>query len=249
MKITYIHHSGFLVELRRVCLLFDFVGGPLPRLDDGRDLVVFASHRHGDHFDPMIFDLAKSYPCIRFVLSDDIWQNRIPEGLGCRTEFTDPGDVLELYEGDGVRITSFQSTDEGVAFLVETEGQVIYHAGDLNDWRWNGEPLAWNNNMSTNYKRELDKIKALGLTPDVAMLPLDGRQEDLFWLGLDEFMRTVGAKFVLPMHFWEDYEVINRLKAMDCAVDYRDRIADIRAEGQVFELGAAGNPARRGEPS
>ncbi len=34
--------------------------------------------------------------------------------------------------------------------------------------------------MSTNYRRELEKIKASGFHPDVAMIPLDGRQEDLF---------------------------------------------------------------------
>ncbi len=28
------------------------------------------------------------------------------------------------------------------------------------------------------------------------MVPLDGRQEDLFYLGLDDFMRTVGAEMV-----------------------------------------------------
>ena len=56
-------------------------------------------------------------------------------------------------------------------------------------------------------------------------------------------MQMVGAKFVLPMHFWEDYQVIDRLKAMDCAGDYHDRIADIRAEGQVFELDTSGNHA------
>lgn len=58
--------------------------------------------------------------------------------------------------------------------MVETGGYTIYHAGDLNNWRWNGEDLAWNNNMSTNYRRELEKIKASGFHPDVAMIPLDG---------------------------------------------------------------------------
>lgn len=241
MKITYIHHSGFLVEQEQVLLLFDYVGGPLPALDPDKALVVFVSHRHGDHFSQEIFDLAAAHPRTRFVMSDDIWQNKVPEHLGCWTEFVDPGRVKELTEGSGLQVTAFKSTDEGVAFIVESEGRTIYHAGDLNDWKWSGESKAWNNNMSANYKRELEKIRDAGFRPDVAMVPLDSRQEEWFYLGLDEYMQTVGAGYVFPMHFWEDYSVIERLKALPCSESYRDRVADIREEGQTFEVPAAPN--------
>lgn len=236
MKITYIHHSGFLAETDQALLLFDFVGGPLPDLAPDKDLIVFASHRHGDHFSPKIFELAQTHPRIRFVLSDDIWQNRVPEKLNCHTEFMDPGRTLRLPDGGGICITAFKSTDEGVAFMVETGGKTIYHAGDLNDWRWKEEPLSWNNNMSANYRRELELIHSKGYLPDVAMVPLDGRQEDLFSLGLDAFMRMVGAGTVFPMHFWEEYGLIRQFKELECAKEYRDRIMEITEEGQVFQL-------------
>ena len=66
------------------------------------------------------------------------------------------------------------------------------------------------------------------------MVPLDGRQEDLFYLGLDDFMRIVGAEMVFPMHFWEDFSVIPALKKLDCSAEYRDRVADICKDGQRF---------------
>lgn len=236
MKLTYIHHSGFLVEMEKVLLLFDFVDGELPELSPEKELMIFVSHRHADHFSSKIFELAKVHPRIRFVMSDDIWQNRVPEEMGCHTEFIDPGEVLELPEGDGVCITAFKSTDEGVAFMVQTEGKTIYHAGDLNNWRWNGETKAWNNNMAANYTRELVKMRDQEFKPDVAMVPLDGRLEDCFYLGLDEFMKTVGAGFVLPMHCWDDFGVIGQLKAMDCSADYREKVADIEKAGQSWVL-------------
>lgn len=236
MTITYIHHSGFLVETEQALLLFDYVEGPLPELTPDKDLIVFASHRHQDHFSTEIFKLAKTHPRIRFVLSDDIWQNRVPERINCHTEFVDPGKVLRLPDGGGICITAFKSTDEGVAFMVETGGRTIYHAGDLNNWRWNGETLAWNNNISANYKRELERIHSQGFCPDVAMVPLDGRQEDLFYLGIDQFMRTVGAGTVFPMHFWKDYSIISRLKELECSKEYRDKIMDITEEGQIFQV-------------
>ena len=236
MNITYIKHSGYLLETDQALMLFDFWQGTMPPLDPEKDLFVFVSHRHQDHFNPEIFHLAASHPKIHYILSDDIWQNKVSESLHGLTWFVDPGKVLEFQEGGGIRITTFRSTDEGVAFVVEADGFTIYHAGDLNNWRWNGESLAWNNNMSTNYRRELEKIKAAGFHPDVAMVPLDGRQEDLFYLGLDDFMRIVGAKQVFPMHFWEDFSVILACKELECSADYRDRIATITKNGQSFSF-------------
>lgn len=236
MKVTYIHHSCYLVETKQVLLLFDYVKGELPPLNGDKDLLVFASHRHEDHFSPAVFKLADEHPRIRFILSDDIWQNRVPEKYFSCTEYMDGGTVLELPAGGKTRITAFHSTDEGVAFLVETGGKTIYHAGDLNNWKWNGESKAWNNNMSVNYKRELEKIRDCQTDLDVAMLPLDGRQEEWFYLGVHEFMETIGAKNVFPMHFWGDFDIIRRLKDLEQTSLYRNRVADIHREGESFVI-------------
>lgn len=234
MKITYIHHSSFLVELDQALLLFDYVGGTLPALDPEKELVVFSSHRHGDHFSPMIFDLAGQHPKVLYILSDDIWQNRVPQELYGNTEFMGAGETLEVADCGGLRVTTFKSTDEGVAFLIECGGYVLYHAGDLNDWRWNGETKAWNNNMHANYMRELERIRNSGIRPDIAFVPLDGRLEEWFYLGLHEFMEQIGAEIIFPMHFWEDCSVIGQLKALPVSEQYRDKVMDIRQEGQEF---------------
>lgn len=112
MTITYIHHSGYLLETEQALLLFDFTEGTLPPLDPAKDLFVFVSHRHEDHFSPKIFDLAATHPRIRFILSDDIWQNKVPDHLHGLAWFMDPGKVLEWKEGGGLRVTAFKSTDE-----------------------------------------------------------------------------------------------------------------------------------------
>ncbi len=236
MKVTYIHHSSFLVELEKVLLLFDYFQGNIPELDPEKDLLVFASHRHGDHFSPVIFDLVKRHPRTLFVLSDDIWQNKVPVELYGKAVFVDPGKVLELPEGGGTRIAAYKSTDEGVAFVVENGGKTVYHAGDLNDWRWMGEDKAWNNNMTAMYRQELGRMREDGVHPDVAMVVLDSRQEDWFHYGFHEFMEQIGAEHVFPMHFWGDYGIAGRLKAMECSEGYREKVLEIREEGQVFEV-------------
>ena len=48
MKVTYIYHSGFAVELDNCILLFDYYKGELPRWEKNKMIYVFASHKHQD---------------------------------------------------------------------------------------------------------------------------------------------------------------------------------------------------------
>lgn len=57
MRVTFLAHDGFFIELDQVCLLFDWWKGVLPPLPD-KPLLVFVSHRHEDHFNPAVFTLA-----------------------------------------------------------------------------------------------------------------------------------------------------------------------------------------------
>ena len=129
MRLTYIYHSGFAIEGENFTIIIDYY-----RDSDGENdgivhdsllhragkLYVLSTHSHSDHFNPKIFDLAATHPNIHYVLSDDIWQNKVPEHLHGLTWFVDPGKIREFKEGGGIRITAFKSTDEGVAFVVET---------------------------------------------------------------------------------------------------------------------------------
>ena len=230
MKITYIHHSSFLVEGSEFYLLFDYFQGKVPDLSEEKPLYVFASHRHGDHFSRVIFELEKVHPNICYILSSDIKTKQVPAEFLSKTTFL--GKNMEETIGDLV-VDTFHSTDEGVAFLVTAGGKTIYHAGDLNDWTWTLEPDDWNEKMRRVYRKIVDGIKDKEI--DAAFLPLDGRQEGEFYQGMDYFLRTVpDVKAVFPMHFWEDYSVIKRIKEMKESESYRSKIYDIAYEGQEF---------------
>lgn len=45
MKVIFIDHSGFLVELEKCVLLFDYYKGEIPKIE-GKKWYVFASHFH-----------------------------------------------------------------------------------------------------------------------------------------------------------------------------------------------------------
>jgi L-ascorbate metabolism protein UlaG (beta-lactamase superfamily) len=245
MKITYIHHSSFFVELETMALLFDYTEGILPEINKDKPLFVFASHRHGDHYSPKILDLPEKYDTIHFILSDDIPITHLPEPIVNHVTYMKPGEerAYSLKEGmishlankgreADIEVSTFRSTDEGVAFIIKTEGKILYHAGDLNNWHWEGEPDDWNQNMAKQYSEEVDKMK--GIKFDVAFLPLDPRQDNAFYLGFHEFMSKHQVNRVFPMHCWGDFSVIQKLKNMEVSNSYEDRIIDVKEDGESF---------------
>ena len=67
MRVTFLAHSGFLIELERLLLLFDWWKNELPPLPE-KPLLVFASHSHEDHFSPRIFSLDNGQRDICFLM-------------------------------------------------------------------------------------------------------------------------------------------------------------------------------------
>ena len=242
MKITYIHHSSFSVELERAVFLFDYYEGTLPEFPEDKELVVLASHKHHDHFDFRIFSLAERYPKVTYLLSKDIkmspaYMSRrgVPEKAAAAITYAGKNVSLDLAAGgEPLHVETLASTDEGVAFLLEYEGKRLYHAGDLNWWTWIGETEAEYRDMESRFKEQMAKLA--GRVFDAAFVPLDPRQEERYFWGFDYFMRTARAEAAFPMHFWGDHTVISRLLDSVVSEPYRDRIMRIEREGQVFEL-------------
>lgn len=241
MKITFINHSSFLAELDHTALLFDYYEGDIPEIPADKKLYVFASHHHGDHFSPVIFHLALKHPNIYFVLSNDIFPSNVPEDLHDKTVHLRPrmtwssasGSALAGQPSD-IEVSTFKSTDEGVAFLIQCESKTIYHAGDLNWWRWEGEPDYWNQQMEDNFKEFIEPLR--GAHIDVAFIPLDPRQELDYKLGLNYYLDLTTTDAIFPMHCWGDYTIIDRWLADHADSPYKDRLIKITKQGESFPL-------------
>ena len=207
MKITYIAHSGFCVELEKHVLLFDYFTGELPSWDKEKTILVFASHKHQDHFSLRILELRKEYPHIHYFFGNDIKlkpdyllrKKADPEALSDVTVMKAHEQTGYGGESQAVTVRTLKSTDEGVAFLVEAEGKTFYHAGDLNWWHWEGEAPQWNAEMARAYQAEIGRLQ--GKRIDIAFIPVDPRLEESMLLGIEYFMEHVGAKMVIPMHY------------------------------------------------
>lgn len=231
MNITFITHSSFLIELEHTALLFDYYEGALPAIPADKTLYVCASHHHGDHFSRAIFDLAATHPKIQYLLSDDIFPSNVPEELLEKTVFLHP---RMSWESAQLQVSTLKSTDEGIAFLIQCEGKTIYHAGDLNWWRWEGEPDYWNQQMEANFKQFIEPLR--GMHIDVAFIPLDPRQENDYALGMNYYLALTDTQTIFPMHCWDDYTIIDRWLNEHEAHPYKNRLISIQKPGETFQI-------------
>ena len=212
MDVSYIFHSCFLVETSRFYYLFDYEQGDLPQLDGEKPIFVLSSHGHDDHYNPEIFPrlAAAGMKQIRAILSDDI-DFDLPENT--EILFVAPESEYDL--GPRQHLTTFRSTDLGVAFLIEDDGELFYHAGDLNDWVWDEESEEYNAQMTARYRHQMDLLsRVVGQRAiDVAFVVLDPRQEADYDRGLCCFLEKIPVRQVYPMHYWEDPSIMDRFLA------------------------------------
>ncbi len=196
MRVTYLFHSGFTVQAGDELLVFDYWAprGPLLTAADlagFRQVSVFVSHGHHDHFDPAIYGWRAEN--VRYVLSGDI----PPHHEGSRIA---PGQTLSL---PGMSVTALPSTDQGVAFLVESGGRTVFHAGDLNLWHWPQESTA--GEVRAARDAFLSAVAPLaGRQIDLCMFPVDPRQGDGFDEGALWVLEHIRPRVFLPMHFASD---------------------------------------------
>ncbi len=214
MKVTYIFHSGFLVETDSAVLVFDYYKDPagvVDRLDDQRPVYFFSSHRHPDHFVPAIFSLGKRFKEHKFLLSHEIekcaaYRRHAPkDDPAFSPVFLHRGDV---YDDGLVKVHAFPSTDIGISTYVEVSGKKIFHAGDLNLWQWKDDAPADAVKMARGQFRAcLRDIKAAGVADiDAAMFPVDPRQGNGYEEGAKIFVGDFRVAHFFPMHFWDNPE-------------------------------------------
>ena len=185
MQIIFIHHSCFLVELDDKVLIFDYFDGDkvegmhftgkLPSYEPDTKIYMFASHSHKDHYDMDILRLADKYPNIHYIFSKDIRisphflsKHGIDPAVRDRVTFVSPDNT---YHVDDLDIMTLRSTDAGVAFYVISNGVSLFHAGDLNDWEWDGAGDLINGRVRRAFRHEIKKLSEKPI--NVAFFPMD----------------------------------------------------------------------------
>jgi len=223
MKIEYIYHSGFTVETDNYFLVFDYYKGKIDIKKD-KEIIIFSSHSHGDHFNPEILKWQNENPKIQYVFSSDISIKPEPN-----IHIMEPYESLSLHN---VTIHSFGSTDLGLSFLVKADGKNIFFAGDLNWWLWPNDTDEEKLAMEKEFKEEIEKIK--GNSIDVAFFPVDPRLKENYSIGGKYFIEKLKPKYFVPIHFWNRFNT-----TLDFIKDVKDtntKILEINKENQIIEI-------------
>lgn len=235
VKINYLYNSGFVIETKNYLLIFDYY---MDSVDNGdknllngvisvdtlkleKHILVFASHGHGDHYNPVIFEWKKVRNDIRYILSSDIKIAEDDENIN----------VMSAYEKlmlEDVYIKAFGSTDIGVSFLVNVDGINIFHAGDLNWWYWHDDTETEIKAAEIQFKEEIEKLK--GVCIDIAFFPVDPRLEHNYYLGAEYFINEINPEILIPMHFREGFETTR--KFAEKTINLPTRTIEITHRGQ-----------------
>lgn len=141
VSIRYLYHSGFAVKTASHLFIFDYYldtprgcgpdqGVVSPAMLQDRDVVVFVSHSHGDHYNPAIFQWRRVKPQIRYILADEIATKE---------------DVLSVKAGKTYPLGGPGSAHLGFhRFRRRFPGQggraLRTTPGTSNWWHWNDEP-------------------------------------------------------------------------------------------------------------
>ena len=204
MTVKYYYHSGFSVASGETLLVFDYwmgrQGKKLPAaqritpetLSHFSEVFVFISHGHEDHFDPVVYTW-EQYAPVTYIL---------PETMDASLHGRRMGIGGELTLSRHVKVKAFDSTDEGLSYLVEMDGIRIFHAGDLNNWHWREESTPREiEEAERDFQQVMETMR--GEKVDVAFFPVDPRLGMMFDAGPNYFAMVVKPRLMIPMHFWE----------------------------------------------
>ncbi len=195
--VWFLGHSGWAVRTANHFLVFDwFEGGrraDIPGLCNGNietaelrdeNVTVFASHEHADHYDPQIFDWKGPIRDVNYV-------------LGCEPEDVPPYEYIgprQTRTVDGMKVTTIESNDSGVGFVIEVDGLVLFHAGDhANRLR----------DFSGPYQAEIDYLAGRGVQPDIAFMPVSGcgfGDQEAVAMGVRYALEALRPIAFFPMH-------------------------------------------------
>jgi ankyrin repeat protein/L-ascorbate metabolism protein UlaG (beta-lactamase superfamily) len=185
--IWFLGHSSWAIKTSEHFLIFDYVGrggrgADAPALSNGniipeeiadKDVLVFTSHAHGDHYNPLIYGWKSKLPKSRFFFG---WDLDTPFEAH---KFGEPRSKLELADVKVYTIYDHHETVPEVAYLIKIDGLDLFFSGDY----------------LGRYEEDFPYLKTLTEGVDVAFCGCGGKIHA-------DAANELGAKYLLPMHAW-----------------------------------------------
>ncbi|SHF87241.1 MBL fold metallo-hydrolase [Dysgonomonas macrotermitis] len=211
MRLTYIYHSCYTIEAANFTMIIDYYKDSINEsqgvihdriLHRPYPLYVLVSHGHHDHFNPEILKWKEQRSDIRYIFSEDL--RSLLEGDTEDIYFMSKDDI---YNDDLITVHAYGSTDLGISFKIIRGTNVLFHAGDLNNWHWNEESTDKEIEEAEDfYMKELNHISDSTPHVGLAMFPVDPRLGKDYLKGAEQFLSKIETRLIAPMHFDMEYE-------------------------------------------
>ncbi|MFW6001303.1 MAG: MBL fold metallo-hydrolase [Halanaerobium sp.] len=246
-EIYHLFHSGTAVKFNNILYIFDYYKDEIfdAAAEENEDLsslekgvirkdsfegidkaYIFVSHSHHDHFNKVIFSWEDYCPNCKYILAAEV--ELLPE-LREKENLYQMKLDQELKFQDLV-INTYGSTDQGVSFLSKTEDLNIFHAGDLNWWKWKKFSPKVQKREEREFKREIEKIK--GEKVDIAFVPVDPRLEENYYLAGKYFIEQIKPDIFIPIHFSSNFKITKKFKAKIAELNLNTEVVEIRKAGE-----------------
>ncbi len=245
MIITYIYHSCCAIEFDKFSVIIDYYIDPAKNgeatgwveqhlLQKDKPLYVLCTHSHGDHFNEEVLTWDLDKKDITYVFSKEI-ADTLKDNSLLKDEKINYLEKFESYRDKNIMIKAFGSTDAGASFYIEHKRTKIFHAGDLNNWHWNEEvPIDESFVFENQYICELELLSEEVKKLDVAMFPLDPRLGKDFMRGGEQFVNKIKTKNFLPLHFGDNYELIQQFEPI--ALKAKTKLLKLDHKAQSFNI-------------
>ncbi|MDC0584300.1 ankyrin repeat domain-containing protein [Bacteroidales bacterium] len=206
-RVVYTGHSGWIVQTDNAVLVFDYwskgaswnkclANGTFCNKEmKDKEVYVFVSHAHGDHYDTVINKWATQVNNINYIYGFDpntAWVNK-------KTGYHGP-EFVQLENNTtkqvkNIKVTALKSNDTGQGFLVEVNGISVYHPGDHAWFSADDEEV---------FKKEVDFISTVNRNVDIAFMPVSGCpnrwKPEYIVQGYNYSMEKLNPKQVYLMH-------------------------------------------------
>ena len=209
-SVWFLGHSGWAIKTKNHFMIFDYNINPrevapadsslasgyiVPNELRNENVTAFCSHRHGDHYSKDIFNWKETIPAINYVF--------------CFNPSDAKGDYtyIPIHEEktmEGIKVSTIRSTDQDGGFLVEVDGLVILHPGDLA----NGA-----DDLMKAFTDEIDLLAGKGLKIDMAFAAIRGcsiGQPAQVKKGVDYMIGKLHPALFIPMHSGSTTETYKR---------------------------------------
>ena len=239
--IWYMSHAAWAVKTKNHLLIFDYTQPYQlnfePKLSNGhinpvgikeKNVSVFVSHAHSDHYDSRIFNWKTDINNIEYILGF------MPRGRS-RNDYTYIG-PNEKKIINGMEILTIKSTDSGVGFIVNVDGIKIFHAGD----HANTE-----SGISEPFSKEIAYISEKEKDIDIAFMLLgascggQGNDYEEVKEGLFYTLNKLSPKVFFPMHARNNENLYLQFKqeALDKNVSTPIICADLKGDRFFYSGG------------